>query len=303
MSAVLSKAGSYIFIIFAGYILRKKGFFKEEDFYLFSRIVLKITLPAVVIYNFSGKELDISMLSISALALGSCILYMALGYLSAFGKDRSAKAFHLLNTTGFNIGNFTLPFTQSFLGPTGTIITSLFDTGNALIGMGTSYGIASAVKGGRARHLLVRILKTLITSVPFDTYIIMIVLCLLHITPPQPVVTLAEIISGSNAFLAMLMIGVGFKISSGRSQLGTIMRILTVRYTVAVLLCVTFYFLLPFEQEIRRTLAVLAFSPIASVAPAFTAELKEDVGLSSAINSISIVISIPCIVAILSLTS
>ena len=44
---------------------------------------------------------------------------------------------------------------------------------------------------------------------------------------------------------------------------------------------------------------ILAFSPIGSAVPGFTAELKSDVGLSSAINSISIVISIVIIVTLL----
>ena len=39
-------------------------------------------------------------------------------------------------------------------------------------------------------------------------------------------------------------------------------------------------------------LVLLAFSPIGSAVPPFTAELKGDVGLSSAINSMAIVISI-----------
>ena len=67
------------------------------------------------------------------------------------------------------------------------------------------------------------------------------------------------------------------------------------------LLSAAFYFLLPFSIEIRQTLAILAFSPIASIVPAFTAELKEDVGLSSAINSMSIIISIVCMVVVMSL--
>jgi len=44
---------------------------------------------------------------------------------------------------------------------------------------------------------------------------------------------------------------------------------------------------------------LLAFSPIASAVPAFTGEMKSDVGLSSAINSISIVCSIVIIVSLL----
>jgi predicted permease len=68
---------------------------------------------------------------------------------------------------------------------------------------------------------------------------------------------------------------------------------------VAALLALGFYFLLPFELEVRQTLVILAFSPIGSAVPGFTAELKGDAGLSSAITSISILISIVIIVTLL----
>ena len=97
----------------------------------------------------------------------------------------------------------------------------------------------------------------------------------------------------------MLMIGVGFKLSGDKSQIGSIVKILSVRYAIAAVLALCFYFLLPFSVEIRQTLVILAFSPIGSAVPVFTAELKSDVGLSSAINSIAIVISIVIIVALL----
>ena len=83
--------------------------------------------------------------------------------------------------------------------------------------------------------------------------------------------------------------------------MGTIIKILAVRYGVAALLSAGFYFLLPMPLEYRQTLAILVFAPIASAAPAFTADLKGDIGLSSAVNSISILISICCIVAVVGL--
>ena len=95
------------------------------------------------------------------------------------------------------------------------------------------------------------------------------------------------------------MIGVGFKLSGDKSQIGAIVRILTVRYSIAVLVAVGCYYLLPFALEVRQALVILAFSPIASSVPPFTAELKGDVGLSSAINSISIICSIIIIVTLL----
>ena len=57
-------------------------------------------------------------------------------------------------------------------------------------------------------------------------------------------------------------------------------------------------FVLPLELEVRQALVILAFSPIGSAVPPFTAELGGDVGLSSAINSMAIVISI-CIYVVL----
>ena len=45
-------------------------------------------------------------------------------------------------------------------------------------------------------------------------------------------------------------------------------------------------------MEIRKTLVLLAFSPIGSSVPIFTAQLGEDEGLSSAINSVCILLSV-----------
>ena len=84
-----------------------------------------------------------------------------------------------------------------------------------------------------------------------------------------------------------------------KSQIGSIVRILSVRYGLAAVLALGIYFLLPFDLEVRQTLVILSFAPIGSAIPVFTGELKGDVGLSSAINSISIVISIAIIVALL----
>ena len=57
MLDVLTRAGCFIAIIIAGYVLRKVNFFKEGDFAVLSKITLKITLPAAFISNFSGKLL------------------------------------------------------------------------------------------------------------------------------------------------------------------------------------------------------------------------------------------------------
>ena len=298
MQEILSRAGCFVAIIILGYILRKKNFFKEGDFAVLSKIVLRITLPAAIVSSFAGKEIDLALLSLALISIFVGIIYMFVMFVMNAKRGKDAQAFEILNTSGYNIGNFTLPFVQSFLGPMGVITTSLFDVGNACICLGGAYSVASIVKGG-GKFSPLKILKALSKSVAFDTYVLMVLLVIFDLQLPTVVVSFADIIASANAFLPMLMIGVGFKLSGDKSQIGAIVRILTVRYSIAVLVAVGCYYLLPFALEVRQALVILAFSPIASSVPPFTAELKGDVGLSSAINSISIICSIIIIVTLL----
>ena len=292
MAEILMKAGSFIAIIILGYVLRRRGFFKEEDFYVLSRIVLKITLPAAIVTNFTGIDMKPSMLLMSLLGLGGGIILTGMAFLISAGKTGEEKAFNIINLTGYNIGNFTMPFAQSFLGPLGVVATSLFDSGNALVCLGGTYSVAVMAKGEKGKFSIMPIIKTLLSSVPFDAYLLMTVLSLLHLSLPAPMVSFTGIIANGNAFTAMLMLGVGFKMTLDKSRMGKIIQILFIRYSVSIALAAAFYFLLPFELEYRQALAILALSPIASAAPAFTGDLDGDIGLASAVNSISIVISI-----------
>ena len=78
MEAILMKAASFIAVIILGYGLRKAGFFKEEDFYVLSKIVLKITLPASIIANFSQAEIQPAMLLLCLVGFAGGVLYMSL---------------------------------------------------------------------------------------------------------------------------------------------------------------------------------------------------------------------------------
>lgn len=298
MLNVLTRAGCFIAIILLGYFLKKIGLFKDSDFSVLSKIVLKITLPAVIITNFANKELDPSMFIFTLLSILFGVIYILLGFVLNIGKTKEQRAFEILNFPGYNIGCFALPFVQSFLGPAGMIATFLFDIGNGFICLGGAFSIASMVKDG-SKFSPMRIVRTLFKSVPFILYIVMPVLCLTHIPIPGFITSLAEIVGNANAFLSMLMIGVGFKLAADKTQIGGIVRVLSVRFGFAFIFAAICYFLLPFSLEVRKALLLLVFSPIGTAVPAFTGEMKSDVGLSSAINSISIICSIIFMVLIL----
>ena len=300
MLQILTRAGSFIAIIVLGYVLKRIGVFKEEDFGVLSKICIRIPLPAAIITSFAGKEIDAGLLVLLFLGIGCGVLYILLGFLLNRKSSKEQRAFEILNLPGYNIGCFTMPFAQSFLGPMGVIATSLFDSGNAFICLGGAFGVASSVKDGRGFDFK-RIIKALSRSVPFVTYLLMVAMNLLRLPVPGMVIECASIIGGANSFMAMFMIGVGFKLTLGdKSQTGQILKLLGIRYGVGTILALIFYFVLPFDIQVRQALVILAFSPIGSAVPPFTAELGGDVGLSSAINSMAIVISICIYVVLLS---
>lgn len=299
MQEILIRAGSFVAIMVLGFVLRKAHFFKAEDFTLLSKISIRITLPAAIITNFVGKQIDPSMLSLALLGFVGGLAYIFIAYLLNLKSNKEKRAFDVLNLPGYNIGNFTMPFVQSFLGPAGMLATSLFDTGNAFICLGGAFSIAVMIKDGNGFSFK-RIAKALLTSVPFVCYIVMTALSLAHIELPSPIVCFAGIVGGANPFIAMLMLGVGFKLSANRDQIGTVVKLLGLRYGLATVLALIFYFVLPFALEVRQAQVILAFSPIGSAVPAFTGEMKGDTGLSSAVNSLSIICSIIIIVVLLS---
>ena len=297
MEDILIRAACFLSVILLGYLLRRTGVFDEHAFGVLSKVVLKITLPATIVLSFAGKQIDLGMMTIVTLGLLGNGLYLLLSFLLNRRRSPGQRAFALLNAAGYNIGTFTLPFVQSFLGPMGVVVTSLFDTGNAFFSLGGAFSLASMVKDGAAFSWK-RVAKKLSTSVPFLCYLIMLTLALLRITPPAPILSFAQIVGNANAFLAMLMIGVGFRLKLDRAHLAPLLQILAMRYSIAAAMAVFCWFL-PFSLEARQTLVILVFSPVASAAVPFTGELKEDVGLASAINSMSLLCSIFFILVLL----
>ena len=300
MDKILINAGCYVAVILLGFILRLAGFFKEGDFRVLSQIALKITLPATVVVSMSSAQLNVNMLVISALGLGCGVIYIIVACLIHLRSGKDKRAFAALNLPGYNIGLFAMPFISGFLGSAGVVTTSLFDAGNAVVCLGGAYGVAEGIKSG-SKFPLGQILKALVTSVPFMTYVIMITLNLTDVHLPSVVLQFADIIRSASTFVAMLMIGVGLKLKVTSSQLGSILKIVFLRYSIAACFAAVFWFLLPFDLQVRQALVLLAFSPIGAATPAFTGQLKSDVGLSSAINSICIICSIVIMTSLLTI--
>ena len=293
MSAVLLKAGCFFLIILMGYGLKKIGLLHQTDLPVFSKLVTKITLPAAIIHNFSQATMDVSMLVIVLIGFLCSGAYAVIGYGLFARGTREQKAFGLVNASGYNIGCFTMPFVQGFLGAPGVACTSLFDTGNAVVCTGGSYAVAMSVagKGGNGdKHQIRRIVVQLLKSVPFDCYVIMTALTMAGLRLPVFADQVAETVGNANTFLSMTMIGLGLELHMTREQTGSVAKILGTRFVISAVLAVLFY-------QFRRTLAILMFGPVSALGVAYTSMLDGDINLASAVNSASIILGIVSLTA------
>lgn len=292
METILMKVTALVLVIVLSYMLKQHRFFRVEDFKAISNIVLKITLPCAVISNFNRIDVNVSLFSLILTGVFCNLLTIGFGYLVAIHKSRETRAFNMINYSGYNIGCFTMPYIQSFLGPSGVVATCLFDAGNSLLCTGATYSMAAAVARTGEKSTIGLFFKRMFSSVPMDVYIIMVLFAWLQIKLPYSVIAFTDMVGAANPFLAMVMIGIGFEFHSDRKDILRIGGILLNRYLTASVLAWLFYHYAPFDTEIRKLLVIIVFAPVSAVCTIFTAKCKGDVTMSCTVNSLTIILSV-----------
>lgn len=286
MEAILVKACGFLFMIALGFVLKRIGLFSLDDSTLLSKIVLKITLPMSIISNFKAIELSSSFLI--AIAIGFAVNFFAIGLVLLLTRKNppEQRAFFIINTAGYNIGLCTLPYMSSFFAAEAVALVCMFDVGNAIMCFGITFAIATMVSKGKGNINKKEIVKTLFSSMPFVTYLVMIILCALSIQLPEPVYTVAGMIGQANAFVAMLLIGILFEPKIERSELKDMGTVFVLRMFIGTVFALGIYHLLPLPLMYRQILAVVVFSPILSVAPIYTERCGYNRSVAAVLNSL-----------------
>lgn len=302
VTEVLRHSASYVFILALGYFLKRIGVFGKQDHRVLAQVVLCVTLPAAVITNFASMQWSSSLLLLPLLGFSLSCGMMLLGQFISRRKAPGERALLMINCPGYNIGAFALPFVQSYLGPEGVVAACLFDVGNAIICTGGSYAWASSVLHVGDKPLRpADVLKKLASSVPFVTYVTMLVLVMAGVRLPGALVEFISPISAANPFVAMLMIGAMFDLDLRPEYLRRVGQVVGIRLGAAVVFAAAMYLFLPLPPEIRQVLAVMAFAPASVISPAFTAKCGGDAGLASCINSITILCGVAGMLSVLML--
>lgn len=292
MINILVKAACLIFIICAGYLFKKTRLLSPDDFKPISKIVFNFTLPCAIVNSLSVSNINYSYLWIILIGLACNLMTLAIGYGLKRKKNQKEKAFNMINLSGYNIGNFAYPFIQTFLGSNAIMALCLFDAGNCIMCTSGTKVITSNMVSYEHKMTQTEFIFKIFHSIPFDIYIIMFLITMARLRLPQPVLTFTGIVGNANTFLSMLMLGIGFEMYFKMEYINRLVYYIGIRMLISFAMAICFFYLLPFDYEIRKTLMILVFAPISTWCPVYSQLAGGDVAVSSAITSFSILVSI-----------
>lgn len=285
MGHIIINALTLFVIIFSGWFVKRIGLLSKADGGTLSQIIVNVTLPAVIIVNLSRLEFSGTLLLLIPGAVLVTFLQILLGKLAAAKNPAQGQLFLMYGVSGFNIGNFTLPFVQSFFSA-GIPLLSVFDIGNSIMLAGGTTVVIDGLTGRSERVSVLTILKKLLRTPPFTCYLLMLLLRLLQVALPEGFLSVLAPVAGANTFLSMFMIGLYLELRLPRSSLGLVLKVLLTRYSIGggLLLAVL---LLPIPRSLKMILCLLAVTPIPlfSVINSVAAGVKEEiVGFSSSVS-------------------
>ena len=285
MGTILINALGLFAIIFLGYFLKRLNILSKADGTTLSTIILTITLPATIIVNFAALKIETGLLLLIVLGIGLTVLQIGISW-GLMRKEAALKQeFMMYMGSGFNIGNFTLPFVQSFL-PIGIPLISMFDLGNSIMLAGGTTVLVDQLVGKNKTFDLKSVLFKLFRSIPYTAYLVMLLLRLGSVDLPSALLTILQPIAGANTFLSMFMIGLYLELRLPKSAQKLVVQNLLLRYGIGLLLIVLFLWL-PLPQLVRLVLCLLAVAPIATfnVINAVLAGIEEEiVGFCSSVS-------------------
>lgn len=294
MEYALLTVASLVAIILLGVILPRVIEVPQTFIDILSKIVFNITVPSAIFYAFVTSEFDPSLILLVAVGFACTFIPWFVAMTLTFREDRDRRVFMMCNISGYNIGNFVLPFALTLF-PTHTIVAiCLFDAGNSLMVNGGVYPFTSALveKGTSLAGRILLALKRLFSSVPFDLYALLVILAVSGIQVPEQAAIFIEPVAHANAFLAMFLLGLMVNFSIDRSKIGQMIRLVLCRFALSALLCVVVFLVLPFDFETRLVVAAMLWAPVAGLGPVFTMWLKGDSGLAGFSNLITVVAGI-----------
>ena len=304
-----------LLIIVLGYVIKRFNIVKAEDSGVISSIILNITPPALVVKTFSTVEVDFTLgiLPLINIIYGAMMVFIAL---LAFRKEkRHTRGLMSMVLPGMNIGIFMYPLAEFIWGQETVKYFAMFDMGNAIILFGACYSLAAIFSTGEVNEKnkenideknkidFKYIAKKLTHSVPLIAYMLTLVINLAGLKFPAIIIDVASILSRTNMPLSFLLLGVVMDFSLDKSQWKMVIKVLSIRYGVGLIIGILLYLLLPYGELFGYTMLLGFVLPIGMAVIPYSIMFKYNQSLVGTMVNLTNILSFILIWATVSLKS
>ena len=303
MEQLIVKSCGYIFLIILGYMLKRMGIFDADTKSILGKLLLYITLPFAFIANFRSFQKDELLVCYFLIGFVTNIISIWCGRILCGHRECRDRAMYLIECSGYNIGAFATPIIGSMLPGQATVVSSMFDIGNSIMCIGGIYPLSRReIKEdkGNIREQIMFIVKNLFSSIPFDTYLVMLFISLAGIRLPSVVSDVAGDFGAPSIIITMIMIGISFEINVSKEDVSDIVKILALRYVLAVLFIIGIRMLPMLDEVQKQTLSICVFAPVTSISTTYCNMCGCKAQVYGAVSSISVIISMIIYVVLMS---
>jgi len=282
-------------IIFIGFIIKKLGILTTQDGKIIAKLVLNVTLPALVLDVFSNIEIYPTLVLLPFLAFGYSLLVATFTYLFYRGCKNRYKGLLMMCSVGFNIGLFAYPLIRGIWGEVGMEYIIMFDLGNSFVVFILGYTLGSLyspkIKPHSEKLNIKAIMKRVFSSVPLIILFLALIINLSGLILPLFLTDLLDILSRANMALTLLVLGIFVDFQFDKSYWKYVVRVLLTRYGFGLLIGFILLFVLPFGLEFNALILVGLVLPIGMSAIPFSVELGYDEKLTSMMVNLTNIIS------------
>jgi len=284
-----------IIIITIGYLLKRFGVIREEEGSVLSKLILNLTLPAVVLQTVPHVAVSASLLYFPGLSLGYSSVMLGISFLVFRNREARIKGIALMCAVGFNTGLFAFPIIRAVWGTDGLQYIAMFDLANSFMLLGVNYVIGdyySKRAVGESASFGVRyVARNLARSTSLMSYLIALALALASIRLPRFIEGLLALPAQANSVLVFLLLGTYLNLKIDNTRTLLLVKLLLLRYGIGLCVGLLLYRLLPLPHLVRVIAATALILPVGMTVIPFSAKFRLDYRFASIVVNGTMVIS------------
>lgn len=204
MSAILNQMAALFLIMAIGYVANKLKVLTIEPSKMLSKIVMKITLPCLILSSVMGNDITLTNSEVGVFVLASLSVYALGFFLSIFVPfllhvPKTDSGLYRFMTVFANVGFMGFPIVYSIFGPSAAFYVALFNIPFSFL----VFSVGIILVAGKGEKIDPR----LFINPTFIAAAISVLIFTLKISMPAVIVNTTELVGQITTPAAMLIIG------------------------------------------------------------------------------------------------